>query len=67
MTLRTCPGVGCDRANQCQRARDHNRQPTAERFPVTPFRVDVRVLFTDGRRAEVREQLCDHFVEWRQQ
>lgn len=67
MTLRTCPGAGCDRARNCQRARDYRRNPVAEEFEVAPFVEERRVLHTEGRRAEIRDQRCEWFVEWRQQ
>jgi hypothetical protein len=67
MTLRTCPGSGCDRALQCQRARDHGRDPFAEKYLRAPLTETRRVLYTDGRRADIREQACEKFVEWRQQ
>jgi hypothetical protein len=67
MTLRTCPGVGCRLVNTCQRARDHGRNPLAERFELSQFTETKRVLYSEGRRAEIVEQQCDKFVEWRQQ
>lgn len=67
MTLRTCPGTDCERASQCQRARDHNRNPVAERFPFAPVTTSTRVVWSDSRRAEVIEQACGHFVQWVQQ
>ena len=67
MTLRTCPGVGCRLVNTCQRARDHGRDPLAEKYDRAQYTETVRVLYTEGRRAEIREQACDQFVEWRQQ
>jgi hypothetical protein len=67
MTLRTCPAAGCTRALQCQRARDHRRNPVAEEFDLAPFVEESRVLYTDGRRAEIKDQQCEWFIEWRQQ
>ena len=67
MTLRTCPGFGCRLVNTCQRARDRRRDPLAEEFPVAQFTEAKRVIYTEGRRAEIVEQQCDKFVEWRQQ
>lgn len=65
--LRTCPGTGCDRALQCQRARDHGRDPLAERFPAAPVRTSTRVVWSESRRGEVVEQACEWFVPWVQQ
>jgi len=67
VTLRSCPPSLCDLRHECQRAREHRDNVTGEQYPSAPYTTAVRVLHTDGRRAEVREQACGHFIQWRQQ
>ena len=64
ITLRTCTGTGCDRVNDCQRARDHGRDALAERFPVAPYSAVRRTLHSDGRVMQIREQACEWFKAW---